>query len=181
MQVWIFDTDTILILFSYKISILILILILFSYKSSIPILILILPSNGLIPNLIPIFAWNCHFSTQKSMKSVLLIAFLGPRRHKVSTDTEFETCFGERWYWYWYWYFNVWNFDTDTDTDTFQDENFDTDTIPIRYFGLKVSCFRYRYDSIEDLWFKWGRGSKKYSYLLNTSPGRNNNQGRAYL
>ena len=141
MQVWIFDTDTILILFSYKISIPILILILFSYKISIPILIL--PSNGLIPNLIPKFAWNCHFSTQKSMKSVLLIAFLGPWRHKVSTDTEFETCFGERWYWYWYWYFNVWNFDTDT--DTFQVENFDTDTIPIRYFELKVS------DSIEDI------------------------------
>ena len=147
MQVWIFDTDTILILFSYKILIPILILILFSYKISIPILIL--PSNGLIPNLIPKFAWNCHFSAQKSMKSVLLIAFQGPRRDKVSTDTEFETCFGERWYWYWYWYFNVWNFDTDT--DTFQGENFDTDTIPIRYFGLKVSCFRYRYDSIEDL------------------------------
>ena len=151
MQVWIFDTDTILILFSYKISIPILILILFSYKISIPILILILPSNGLIPNLIPKFAWNCHFSAQKSMKSVLLIAFQGPWRHKVSTDTEFETCFGERWYWYWYWYFNVWNFDTDTDTDTFQVENFDTDTIPIRYFELKVSYFRYRYDSIEDL------------------------------
>ena len=151
MQVWISDTDTILILFSYEISIPILMLILFSYKISIPILILILPSNGLIPNLIPKFAWNCHFSTQKSMKSVLLIAFLGPRRHKVSTDTEFETCFGERWYWYWYWYFNVWNFDTDTDTDTFQVENFDADTIPIRYFELKVSYFRYRYDSIEDL------------------------------
>ena len=56
MQVWIFDTDTILILFSDKISIPILILILFSYKISIPILILILPSNGLIPNLIPKFA-----------------------------------------------------------------------------------------------------------------------------
>ena len=100
MQVWIFDTDTILILFSYKISIPILILILFSYKISIPILILILPSNGLIPNLIPKFAWNCHFSTQKSMKSVLLIAFQGPWRDKVST--EFETCFRERRYWYWY-------------------------------------------------------------------------------
>ena len=41
MQVWIFDTDTILILFSYKILIPILILILFSYKISIPILILL--------------------------------------------------------------------------------------------------------------------------------------------
>ena len=30
--------------------------------------------------------------------------------------------------------------------------NFDTDTIPIRYFSLKISDFRYRYDSIEDLW-----------------------------
>ena len=51
-----FDTDTILILFSYEISIPILMLILFSYKISIPILILILPSNGLIPDLIPKFA-----------------------------------------------------------------------------------------------------------------------------
>ena len=167
MQVWIFDTDTILILFSYKISIPILILILFSYKISIPILILILPSNGLIPNLIPKFAWNCHFSTQKSMKTVLLIAFLGPWRHKVSTDTEFETCFGERWYWYWYWYFNVWNFDTDTDTDTFQVENFDTDTIPIRYFELKVSYFRYRYDSIEDLCCTPGSKLNKFKDIIN--------------
>ena len=45
---------------------------------------------------------------------------------------------------------DIWNFDTDT--DTFQVENFDTYTIPIRYFELKVSYFRYRYDSIEDLW-----------------------------
>ena len=53
MQVWIFNTNKILILFTYRISITILILILFSYRISIPILIL--PSNGLIPNLIPKF------------------------------------------------------------------------------------------------------------------------------
>ena len=29
--------------------------------------------------------------------------------------------------------------------------NFDTDMISIRYFSLKISDFRYRYDSIEDL------------------------------
>ena len=40
---------------------------------------------------------------------------------------------------YWYWY------------DTFQFMNFDTDTIPRRYFSLKISDFRYRYDSIGDL------------------------------
>ena len=57
-----------------------------------------------------------------------------------------------RWYRYWYWYFPFWKFDTDTDTILSSTWIFDTDTIPIRYFSLKVSYFRYRHDSIEDLW-----------------------------
>ena len=63
-------------------------------------------------------------------------------------------------------------FDTDAFIDTLYNKNFDTDTIPIRYLGVKVSEFRYQYDSIEGLCSAacWAANSFSLSLEMFTAP-----------